>query len=368
MTTFCLPDLGEGLQEAEILAWHVSEGDHVSADQPLISVETDKAVIEIPAPASGRILKLFVEPGQVVQVGAPLMDYGTGPAADTGAIVGELETEKAKPAAARPEPGAQAAAGEPAPRRRIAAAPAVRRLAKELGVDLLSVAATGERGEITSNDVRNAAAEGTGRLPGVSEELRGVRRAMAIRMHEAGREVVPATLHDDADLAAWDDMNALLPRAVGALVEAAEAEPSLNVWYDRESQTRTLFDMVNIGIAVDTPDGLIVPVLKDAGAISAEDLPEKLETLIGKARNRTLHPDDLRGATITLSNYGALGGRYANLVVVPPQVAILGIGRATVDPPQLPLSLTMDHRAVSGGEAARFLSTFIARMEAGTQE
>jgi pyruvate dehydrogenase E2 component (dihydrolipoamide acetyltransferase) len=368
MTTFTLPDLGEGLQEAEILGWHVSEGDHVSADQPLVSVETDKAVIEIPAPESGQIIKLFAEPGDIVAVGAPLMEYGTGPAADTGAIVGDLESEKRE----KPDDGGGPPKARASDRRtaagRISVAPAVRRLAKELGVDLLTVEPTGIRGEITSADVRNVAAAGTGRLPGVSEDLRGIRRAMATRMHEAGREVVPATLHDDADLGAWADMTRLLPRAVQALVEAAKSEPSLNVWYDRENQTRTLFDFVNIGIAVDTPDGLIVPVLKDAGSIPPESLPERLESLIKDARERRVQPDDLRSATITLSNYGVLGGRYANLVVVPPQVAILGIGRAGKSPPSLPLSLTMDHRAVSGGEAARFLSAFIASIESAGRE
>jgi pyruvate dehydrogenase E2 component (dihydrolipoamide acetyltransferase) len=368
MTTFALPDLGEGLQEAEILSWHVSEGDHVSADQPLVSVETDKAVIEIPAPESGQIIKLFAEPGDIVAVGAPLMEYGTGPATDTGAIVGDLESEKDKePEGDREQPKAPAGEIRTAAER-ISVAPAVRRLAKDLGVDLLTVEPTGKRGEITSADVRNLAAAGTGRLSGVSEELRGVRRAMAIRMHEAGREVVPATLHDDADLGAWSDMTQLLPRAVRALVEAANAEPALNIWYERENQTRTMFNFVNIGIAVDTPDGLIVPVLKDAGSIPPDALPERLESLIEGARSRRVQPDDLRNATITLSNYGVLGGRYANLVIVPPQVAILGIGRARGNPPILPLSLTIDHRAVSGGEAARFLSAFIVSIESAGQE
>jgi pyruvate dehydrogenase E2 component (dihydrolipoamide acetyltransferase) len=368
MTTFCLPDLGEGLQEAEILNWHVSAGDHVSADQPLVSVETDKAVIEIPAPASGQILKLFAEPGDIVQVGAPLLEYGTGQATDTGAIVGELEKGETAPSAEGAQRRPSAAAGEQPATARPSVAPAVRRLAADLGVDLRTVEASGEHGEITAADVRNAGATETGRLKGVSEELRGVRRAMAIRMHEAGREIVPASLHDEADLAAWKDMDQLLRRALMALVHATKAEPSLNAWYDRAGQTRTLFDVVNIGIAVDTPDGLIVPVLQDAAAIPSHLLQEKLDDLINGARNRTIQPDELRGATITLSNYGALGGRYANLVVVPPQVAILGIGRASGAPPRLPLSLTMDHRVVSGGEAARFLSAFIADIERPDQE
>lgn len=368
MTTFCLPDLGEGLQEAEILNWHVGAGDHVSADQPIVSVETDKAVIEIPAPESGQVVKLFAAPGDIVQVGAPLLEYGTEQAADTGAIVGELEKEETEPDTGRAEGRPEVARGEQPATARLSVAPAVRRLAAELGVDLRTVDATGRHGEITATDVRNAGAAETGRLKGVSEELRGVRRAMAIRMHEAGREVVPASLHDEADLAAWKDTDQLLPRAVLALVHAARDEPSLNVWYDRASQTRTLFDVVNIGIAVDTPDGLIVPVLKDAASIPRGSLQGQLEDLIDDARNRTIKPDELRGATISLSNFGSLGGRYANLVVVPPQVAILGIGRASGSPPRLPLSLTMDHRAVSGGEAARFLSAFIGHLEAAEQE
>lgn len=368
MTTFRLPDLGEGLQEAEIIGWHVSEGDHVSADQPLVSVETDKAVIEIPAPASGRIMKLFAKPGDIIPVGEALMEYRTGPAGDKGAIVGELETEDKPPA------GQEDSSAERPPLRKgsdaggVSAAPAVRRLAKDLGVDLHAVVPTGSRGEITSADVRTADAVGSSRLAGRTEKLRGVRRAMAIRMHEAGRQVVPATLHDDASPNAAPDTTRLLPRVVRALAEAAKAVPALNVWYDRETQQRTLFDSVNIGIAVDTPDGLIVPVLKDVHSIPQSILPDRLGKLITDARDRKVQPDDLKDATITLSNFGALGGRYANLVIVPPQVAILGVGRLRENPPNLPLSLTIDHRAVSGGEAARFLAAFIANIENAERE
>ena len=370
MTEFRLPDLGEGLQDAEIISWHVSEGDHVSADQPLVSVETDKAVIEIPAPESGQVTKLFAEPGDVVPVGAPLMEYGTGPAEDKGAIVGDLEAVE-DPSAGSGDGPAGFSGADAAPKTDLAAVspvsavPAVRRLARELGVDLHIVSPSGPGGKITSADVRNAAADGGGRLAGRSEKLRGIRRAMAIRMQDAGRQVVPASLHDDADLSAWADMADLLPRLIRALATAAETEPALNVWYDARTQHRTLFDVINIGIAVDTPDGLIVPVLKDSGSIPAASLPDRLASLITSAGNRTVKPDDLRDATITLSNFGTLGGRYANLVVVPPQVAILGIGRVYGSPPCLPLSLTIDHRAVSGGEAARFLSAFIADIERG---
>lgn len=362
MTRFTLPDLGEGLQDAEIVNWHVTEGDHVAADQPLVSVETDKAVVEIPAPESGLIVKLLAQPGDIVPVGSALLDYSTGLPEDTGAIVGELPIE---PAGLQPteSKGADAEAPvEPAKTPAVQAAPAVRRLAKTLGVDLNRVTPSGSNGVITSDDIRAAVGEkaGTGR----TEKLAGIRRAMAIRMAMAGRQVVPATLHDVADLGGRSEIAGILPKLVSALIKAARAEPALNVSYDSGTQQRTVFDTVNIGIAVDTPGGLIVPVLKEAGAIPPSSLADQLDVLLQAVRDRTVQPGDLRGGTITLSNFGALGGRHANLVVVPPQVAILGVGRIHGAPPCLPLSLTFDHRVVSGGEAARFLTCFITEIEA----
>ena len=193
MTTFKLPDLGEGLQEAEIVAWHVGVGDHVVADQPLISVETEKAVVEIPSPQSGRIAKLFGEPGDIVEIGAPLVAFEVAGEVDTGTVVGKVpEAAPVKPA--KPPNGAPRGVA-------VKATPAVRALARRLGVELSVVASSGPGGTVTKADVERAAA--TLQVAGALEPMRGVRRAMARAMERAHAEVVPATVTDEADIADW---------------------------------------------------------------------------------------------------------------------------------------------------------------------
>lgn len=356
---FALPDLGEGLQDAEIVAWHVAEGDHVVADQPLVSVETDKAVVEIPAPRSGRIARLLAPLHARLPIGAPLMEFSDGEERDTGTVVGDL----APPAAAVPVASLTGGGA------RVRAAPAVRALAASLGVDLASVAGSGVGGEITRADVQAASA--SGRQSG-TQPLSGVRRAMALRMAEAGASVVPATVTDLADVDSWPPHTPLTARLVAALVAACEAEPALNAAFDGKAVARRLNDAVHVGLAVDTPEGLIVPVLRDAQKLDIAGLIAALEKVETAVRNRSVGPGELRGATISLSNFGSIGGRFANLVVVPPQVAILGAGRVVQTPVAnkdgivvrrlLPLSLTFDHRAVTGGEAARFLAALMVHL------
>jgi pyruvate dehydrogenase E2 component (dihydrolipoamide acetyltransferase) len=226
MIPFRLPDLGEGLQEAELVAWHVAEGDHVVVDQPLASVETEKAVVEIPSPQSGRIAQLLARPGEHVQVGAPLLVFEEGPHPDTGTVVGNLSTRTTSPPAAK-----AGARGLPDP---IRAAPAVRSRARQLGVELSGIAPTGPGGSLTIADVEARAAAATPSTTG--EVVRGARRAMALNMARAGREVVPATLHDEADVDAWppDDITVRLVRAV---VAGCAAEPRLNASF-LESNTK----------------------------------------------------------------------------------------------------------------------------------
>ena len=206
-----------------------------------------------------------------------------------------------------------------------------------------------------------------------AEPLRGVHRAMALRMAEAGKAVVPATLTDEADVAAWPAGTPVTARLIAALAAACKAEPALNVAYDGVAMARRLNAEVHVGVAVDTEDGLIVPVLRNAERRDLAALSVELTRLETEARARSIAPEALRGATISLSNFGSLAGQFAALVVVPPQVAILGAGRisprvmaidgAFVARPMLPLSLTFDHRAVSGGEAARFLSAVKTALE-----
>jgi pyruvate dehydrogenase E2 component (dihydrolipoamide acetyltransferase) len=261
-------------------------------------------------------------------------------------------------APAKPKP---AAAGP-----RAAAAPAVRQLAKRLGVDLAQVTGSGPGGAILSADVE-AASQGAG--PG--EPLRGVRRAMAKAMAASGATVVPATLTDRADISAWGKAANPMLRLVRAICAACAAEPALNARFD--GAARILNAGVDLAVAVDTPDGLFAPVLKAVSGAKPKALAQRIDKLKAAVRDRSLTPEDLRGGTITLSNFGVLGGEHAALVVSPPQVAIVGAGRihdavlAIRGKPAvrrvLPLSLTFDHRAVTGGEAARFMAALRAALE-----
>jgi pyruvate dehydrogenase E2 component (dihydrolipoamide acetyltransferase) len=371
MRQFLLPDLGEGLEEAEIVAWHVTEGDHVVADQPLVSVETDKAVVEVPSPQSGRIARLFGAKGDLVKVGAPLVEFAEGPQADAGTVVGDLRP--AQQPARRATPGMPA--GGAAPARPQQVLPAVRALARKLDVDLNLVHGSGPDGTVTRADVERAA-RSLGEA-GPAEPLRGMRRAMAQRMAAARAEVVPATVTEEADIGAWGPSEDVTIRLVRAIAAACKAEPSLNAWYNAAGGERRLIGRVDVGMAVDTEGGLIVPVLRNVAERDARDLRAGLDRMRADAAARSIPPDELRGATITLSNFGMIGGRFANLVVVPPQVAIVGAGRigqrVMVHEGQpavcavLPLSVTFDHRVVTGGEAARFLVALKLDLERSTR-
>lgn len=370
MTTFKLPDLGEGLQEAEIVTWHVGPGDHVVADQPLVSVETDKAVVEVPSPQAGRIAKLYVEVGEIVAIGAPLVDYDDGAGKDAGTVVGTIESDAGVLDETR-EAQEGAGTGASASPARVKATPAVRALARRKGVDLSVVGPSGKGGMVTAADVERAAK--TLAEAGPLERLRGVRRAMALRMTQSGAEVVPATVIDEADIDAWAKGADVTARLVRAIALAIAAEPALNAWFDAKEGGRRLHRRIDLGFAVDTEDGLFVPVLRDVGNRDAADLRRGLDAMKAAVESRRMPPEELRGATITLSNFGTIGGRYAAPVVVPPQVAIVSAGRiaprvvAHEGKPAvhrtLPISLTFDHRAVTGGEAARFLAAILADLE-----
>lgn len=364
MKVFKLPDLGEGLQEAEIVEWHVAVGDEVQVDQPLLSVETAKAIVEIPAPHAGRIAKLYGKPGDIVHLGGPLVGYEGKGDDDSGTVVGATQVGREVLA----EEAAAVARGQAG----IKATPAVRALAHRLEVDLAMVTPSGPDGLITAGDVQRVArilAEA-----GPQEILRGVRRAMAHNMTLAHSEVVPATIIDDADIQAWRADTDITIRLVRSIAIACGAEPALNAWYDGHAVGRRLLKQVHVGIAVDTPDGLFVPVLRDVGNRDAADLRRGLDAMRADVNARTIPPEELRGNTITLSNFGMIAGKYAAPVVMPPTVAILGAGRMFDKPVAvggvpvvhrvLPLSLTFDHRAVTGAEAGRFLAALITDLEA----
>jgi len=331
-------------------------------DQPLLSVETEKAVVEIPSPKSGHIARLLARVGDHVPVGAPLLEFEEGQHVETGTVVGSLEQPPPSPVAS-----AQPSAPSAEPRGR--AAPAVRQRARELAVELAQVTPTGPGGTITLADVENAAATPVSGM----RPLRGARRSMAMNMARAGREVVPATLQDDADIEPWSDGEDVTARLIRAIISGCAAEPALNASFDAAAGTLRPSSRIDLGLAIDSPDGLFVPVLRDV----ASGGPERWRTLVDAAkkgvRERSLTPAELRDPTIALSNFGTLAGKHAALVVVPPQVAILGAGRIGDEAVRsgtgiamhrmLPLSLTFDHRAVTGGEAARFLRAVVADLE-----
>jgi 2-oxoisovalerate dehydrogenase E2 component (dihydrolipoyl transacylase) len=368
MRDFLLPDLGEGLEEAEIVGWHVTEGDHVVADQPLVSVETDKAVVEVPSPCSGRILRLFGAKGDLMKVGAPLVAFDEAVEEDSGTVVGELLRQDKPREDKKPEAATPAESARP---QSLQAVPAVRALARKLDVDLNLVQGSGPGGSITRADVERAAP--TLVDVGPAEALRGMRRAMAQRMAAAHASVVPASITDEADIDDWRKGEDPTIRLVRAIAAACRAEPSLNAWYNAGAAERRLAKRIDIGVAVDTEGGLIVPVVRNVGERDSSDLRAGLDRMRTDVATRSIPPEELRGATITLSNFGMIGGRFANLVVVPPQVAIVGAGRidqrviahqgAAAVRRVLPLSLTFDHRVVTGGEAVRFLVALKSDLE-----
>ncbi|MGE4079557.1 MAG: dihydrolipoamide acetyltransferase family protein [Reyranella sp.] len=358
MSLFALPDLGEGLQEAEIVAWHVAEGDRVVAEQPLLSVETEKAVVEIPSPRAGRIVRLLARSGDRVRVGSPIVAFDEAPHADTGAIVGDLGPQASRTATSSAAP--------------VMAAPNVRAMARELGVDIAQVAGSGPGGAVTRADVARVFEAKAGASLG--GELKGVRRSMALNMARAHAEVVPATVWDEADIQPWWSREAdVTGRLVRAIAVACGAVPALNAWFNGATMICRQKPQVDLGIAVDTEEGLVVPVLRDVGNRDAAVVRRERNRLAQAARNRTITLADMRHPTITLSNFGMLAGRQAALVVMPPQVAIVGAGRifeqlvgdatGSAFHHMLPLSITFDHRAVTGGEAARFLGAMIKDLQ-----
>lgn len=398
MSIFKLPDLGEGLQEAEIREWHVQEGDVVKVDQPLLAVETAKAVVEVPSPQGGRILKLHGKAGDMMEVGKPLVEFeGDATAAtkdvprteipaapasteqapapgsggrsadksairDSGVVVGAMKSGNDIVAEKATTVGT--AAG-------LKVTPAVRAMAHRLNVDLTIVTPTGPDSMITQADVQRVHKILT--EVGPLEKLRGPRRAMANAMSQSRDEVMPATVTDDAIIGSWTGKPDLTLRLIRGLIAGAKAEPSLNAWYDQAEVGRRVLPKMHVGIAVDTPEGLFVAVLQDVAARSEESLRSGLEKMKEATRNRSVPPEELRGYTITLSNFGRFGGKYATPVIVPPTVAIVAAGAArdAVVPIEgeiritkiLPLSVTFDHRCVNGGEATRFLAAMIADLQ-----
>ena len=390
--TFNLPDLGEGLPEAEIVTWHVSEGQRVDVDQPLLSVETAKAVVDVPSPYTGRIVRLHARPGDTVETGKPLVDFdlpaqdaparpaasqdasGAAPS-NQGMVVGHMAS-RSEEFVDRAIVGTSRRSAQD--RGRVRAAPAVRMLAKRLGVELSACKATGRHGLISVDDVLALTTLSKQRSPAVAgltdaDRLRGPRKAMAQSMSLSRDEIAMCTIFDDADIDVWKGRDDITVRLIRAIVAGVKAEPGLNALFDPAGPARKVMEHVHLAMAVDTSEGLLVPVLRDVGTQSAQQLRAALDDIKVRTRNRTVTPEEMRDYTFTLSNFGTLAGRYATPLVVPPTVAILGAGKIQRDvvagatAPEihirLPLSLTFDHRCITGGEACRFLAAVLADLQ-----
>ena len=375
---FLLPDLGEGITEAEIRKWLVTVGDEVEEHQPVVEVETDKAVVEVPTPRKGTVLSLARNEGEVVRVGEALLTIGEEgekeqPRPRSVSVVGEL-----------PE-------AEETPPPTLLATPAVRSLARERGISLDGIKGTGPRGSITREDLlavtekRGAADE----IQGLEERIpfRGLRRTIArnlLKSHQmtvcvTGMEEVDVTelwslrLRENAGLDARGIHLTYFPFIIKAVQHALREHPLLNASVDEEGEAIVLKKYCNIGFAVDTPEGLIVPVLRDVEKKSILELAGDLQALTERARQRTITLAEMKGSSFTISNFGQFGGGFATPIINYPDVAILGCGRISDKPwvvngeiairKILPLSLTFDHRVTDGGDATRFLSRVAGYLE-----
>jgi len=364
--SFKLPDLGEGLTEGEVSRWLVAEGQEIAEDDPLVEIQTDKTTVDIPSPYAGTVLRIFVAVGEVAPVGAVLVVIGepgeTVPPASVGGHGAAVSPGDDRSVRASQPPG------------RIQATPVARKVAQELGVDLATLAGSGPSGRITEEDVRTAAsgpATHGGTAEGRREPLRGVRRLIAEHMSRAHREVAPVTWVEECDFEAVP-LERLLATVVKASAESLAEFPELNARFDGDAIV--YLDRYDIGVAVQTEQGLLVPVVRRCGERSITEIQAELERLVEGARAGKLRPEELRGSTFTVTSAGKLAGLFQTPIVNHPEVAILSIGRVAPRPVVRDgevvirnsgtISVTFDHRVVDGARAAAFGLAVIARIEA----
>ena len=384
---FKFPDVGEGIAEGEIVRWLVKEGDSVEEDQDLLEVETDKALLTLNSPYTGKVTQLHGKEGEIIKVGDVLTTIEAGgeqataleaEKKDSGTVVGTLGDNEVVEVV-----------------RPVQATPAVRALAKQMQIDLASVKGTGPGGRITKEDVETVAAK-TAPQAGAEADaygsvekipLRGIRRTVAKRMAEASKRVAEVTIWEDADITELEQVRAkerkvaeekgvkltYLPFLIKAVLPALKVHPYFNASLDEAAEAIILKKYFNVGIAVDTPDGLIVFVIKDADKKNILDLAKETATLAEKARHRKIDLHELKGSTFTITNYGVVGASYGTPIINYPEVAILGLGKIEDRPVVrngqiairkiMPLSLAFDHRVIDGVEAGRFLGVVIQHLE-----
>jgi pyruvate/2-oxoglutarate dehydrogenase complex dihydrolipoamide acyltransferase (E2) component len=362
-----LPDLGEGLTEGEVARWLVREGQEVAEDDPLVEVQTDKATVEIPSPAAGTVSRILVAEGQVVAVGTVLVVIGDGEA---------VAAPPPPPVATGSDPGQTPRHG-PASRseeQRVRATPLVRRLAGELGVELASLAGTGPQGRVTEEDVRRAATAGAPTPTPPADErrvqLRGIRRRIAEHLATSHREIPAVTYVEECDFTGTS-LERLVPLVLQATAQALKEFPELNARLDGDEIV--YLDRYDLGVAVQTDDGLVVPVVRGCDRATLEELDAEVRRLAEAARAGTLKPEELRGSTFTVTSAGKLAGLLATPLINHPEVAILGVHRISPRPAVVDgeiavrqignLSVTFDHRVVDGARAAAFVLSVIERLE-----
>jgi pyruvate dehydrogenase E2 component (dihydrolipoamide acetyltransferase) len=358
---FKLPDLGEGLTEGEIARWLVAEGDEIAEDAPLVEIQTDKTTVEIPSPAAGTVARILVAEGDVVPVGTVLVVIG-----DDGV--------SALPPAPERDVAVQLRQEAPSgPVSRVQATPLVRRIAQELGVDLASVTATGPGGRVTEADVRAATTvsdDSTQSPEGRREKVRGVRRQIVEHLTRAHREVPAVTFVEECDFTDVD-LQLLLPTVLKATAESLREFPELNARL--EGDEIVYLDRYDLGIAVQTDQGLVVPVVRGCDSRSLDELRADVDALAEQARAGRLAPEELRGSTFTVTSAGKLGGLFVTPLVNHPEVGILGVHRiaprAVVRDGEIVarkvgnVSVTFDHRVVDGARAAAFTLAVIGRLQ-----
>jgi pyruvate dehydrogenase E2 component (dihydrolipoamide acetyltransferase) len=355
---FKLPDLGEGLTEGEIARWLVQEGQEIAEDDPLVEIATDKTTVEIPSPAAGVVTKIYVAEGDVVPVGTLLVVIGGNGAAG-----------KPEPVAkqAEPKPSSRPLQGE-----KVRATPLVRRLADELGVDLATINGTGPQGRITEDDVRGTApVAAPTQSEGRREPIRGVKRAMFEHLTRAHREIPPVTWVEECDFTDAD-LKRLLPLTLKAVAASLAEFPELNARI--EDGDLVYLDRYDLGVAVQTEQGLVVPVVRSCDSRSLDELDADVKRLADAAQAGKLAPEELRGGTFTVTSAGKSAGLFTTPLINHPQVAILGVYRiadrpvvrdgAVVVRRMGNISVTFDHRVIDGKRAADFGLAVIARLQA----
>ena len=399
--TFKMPDLGEGTVDAEIVAWHTKPGDTVSEDQLIVEVMTDKAAVEVPAPVSGRVLSITGAPGDKVAVGSPLIVFelsegAKAAAADAAPAPAVIPAPAVKPTAAAPAPAAKplapAAATAPSPlarQGRVMTSPANRRRASEAGIDLTTVAGSGPGGRILRADLQTSAPRpAVSDAPDTTEiKVIGLRRLIAERMSEAKRNIPHFAYVEEVDVTELESLRmhlnhsrpkevgslSYLPLVVMALTRVIESFPQCNVLYDAARGVLIRHRAVHVGIATQTPDGLKVPVVRNAQALGLWEVAAEIRRLAERARTNKATREELVGSTITVTSLGKLGGIASTPIINAPEVAIIGLNKAVERPVVhqgavvvrriMNLSSSFDHRFVDGYDAAAMIQALKERLE-----